>query len=136
MSLAARRTLQATSRESAKRFSKPDRLARAKPAAATSGPKRKGQLGEAARRLELRMAAAAVDQLDLRGGQRVERHAGVGVRKLTVVGAPDQQHGAAEADGGEGGVRGLGRELATRLEQCGDVGAGLAVAAEGVDDRL
>src|SRR4051794_24297103 len=136
MSLAACRTLQLICRESAKRFANPDRLARAKPAAAISGPKRQQQLGEAGRSLELWVAAAAVDQLDLRGRQRVERHAGVRVRKLTVVRAPHEQHGAADADEVEGRVRELRGELAPGLEQRRDVRAGLAVAAEGVDDRL
>ena len=51
------------------------------------------------------------------------------------MGAPHEQHGAADADQVERRVRELGRELAAGLEQRGDVRARLAVAAERVDDR-
>ena len=81
------------------------------------------------------MVAAALDQLDLRRRQRVERHPRVAVREHPVVRAPHEQHGAADADQVERRVRELRRELAAGLQQRGDVGARLAVAAERLDER-
>ena len=79
--------------------------------------------------------AHALDQLDLGGGQRVEREPGVGVRQHPVARAPHQQHGAADADQVERRGRELRREPAAGLEQGREVRARLAVAPEGVDDR-